>query len=298
MDRRSLFIIVLLAISACVIAGLLGQRSADPSGRVEGAVQVASLAPCITGTLYAIGATKSIGLVSDYCPASEEMPRGGTALAPDLERILRSQSRVLLVRHAAGVPIEELKRVGEPIILPWSTVSQVASSIEKIGTITGHVSAAQNLSQHLKDTLTATANPDAPRVLLVIGSDFEEGSGPWVIKPNSMHGAVLTAAGYRNAIEKPMTGAPQISLEALLKIDPDYILHLLVGPERATDPSSTTDQSHELLSDYAGLPQLNAVRLQRIGQIQHPRILDEGPELIELVREMSQELKRLEEKSR
>ena len=126
MDRVSLIIICSLAALAIAIAWMLAPQPLSEIPAVEAGQPIASLAPCITATLQALDAAESITLVSDYCFAPDEIPRGGTALAPDLERILRSGARLLLVRSAAGLPHDELRRVGTPVELPWSTVEGIS----------------------------------------------------------------------------------------------------------------------------------------------------------------------------
>lgn len=289
MDRGSIFILMALALLAICIAGLVapdaiqeGDAGAIITDR-EG--PVVSLAPCITGTLLAIGAERSIALVSDFCPELEGVSRAGTALAPDLERILRSGSRTLLVRRAAGVPIDELRRVGDPVELSWASADQVADSIRIIGRLVGRESAAMQLATRFEQLAVAQVAADAPRVLLVIGADLEASGGPWVIKPNSMHGAVLKAAGFRNAIENPMAGTPQISFERLLAIDPDIILHLSTG--------SRPGNLRPVLERYKHLDGLSAVASGAVGEVIGSRILDEGPELLDLVDSIGSEVQRL-----
>ena len=287
MDRGSLIVIFSLAALAIAISGMLAPEDVPVVLDLTGTHRVASLAPCITATLRALGAEDSIALVSDFCPDSDGLPRGGTALAPDLERILRCGARVLLVRSATALPRSELRRVGTPVELPWSTIEEVTKSIETIGSLVNRKQAADDLARRMRETLSSVPSPDAPRVLLVIGDSFDEAGGLWVIKPNSIHGAVLAAAGCRNAIEKPMSGTPQLSIEGLHQIDPDIILHMIPGDD--SDGRSRGD----IRQDYATLKGLQAVRRATVGRVCHPRILDEGPELLELVAAIQQEVELL-----
>jgi len=291
LDRGSIFIIIALASLAVAISGLLSTDGFTGNAAVEfpdvnSGSGVVSLAPCITGTLQSIGAESAISMISDYCPEIAGVARGGTALAPDLERIVRSGCRILLVRSAAGLPRDELARVGETIELPWSSVEQVVASIRTIGAVVHRESSANQLADRFEKLLAdPVVAEDAPRVLLVIGSDLDASGGPWVIKPNSIHGAVLKAAGFRNAIEQAMSGTPQISYERLLAIDPDIILHLNGGRGAPADQS--------LLDHYQKLSGLKAVIGGAVGEVSGPRILDEGPELLDLVRAIRAEVTRL-----
>ncbi|NCF99567.1 MAG: ABC transporter substrate-binding protein [Planctomycetia bacterium] len=291
-DRIALVTVTILVLTATLLAGwfsepisqdtLVAQDASSPAADPLG-----SLAPCITSTLKAIGATSNLAVVSDYCHIESDLPRGGTALLPDLERIIRSGARVLLVRAAAGVPIDSLRSIGMPVILPWSSVDQMCTSVEKLGKISGNLEAALSLSEQLRTSLASRVTPDAPRVLLVIGGEMDRSGGPWVIRESSLHGQVLHAAGFRHPFEVPLQGAPQLSLESLVEIDPDYIVHLVPSNEEA-GPSR-----EQIAAAYIGIPGLSALEKGTIGAIYHPQALDEGPELITLVEILRGEISRL-----
>jgi len=241
---------------------------------------IASLAPSITATLLALDGHQRLQLISDFCPPVSDLPRGGTALSPDLERILRSGAKILLAREAAGVPVDALGRVGVPVVLPWSNVDDLCYSIEKLGEISGARERAQELVHEMKSGLIARDTHQSPRILLVIGGALDRSGGPWVIRDDSLHGQVLRAAGYRNALTADLPGTPRISMETLIEIDPDAIIHLVPAWE---DPVSGREA---VLDSYTGIPGMKAVAGGAIGTIHDPAILDEGPGLLALVEQL------------
>lgn len=273
---------------AGVLSGFLSPAPGDPAA-LPRSQRLASLAPCLTHTLLALGGEDRLALISDYCPPVRELPRGGTALSPDLERVMRSGAGVILARAAAGVPVDAIRRVGTPVVLPWSSVEEMCDSVLQLGELSGCNESAQTLARELKEGLAPTADGSGPKVLLVIGGPLDRSGGPWVIRESSLHGQTLKAAGFRNALEQPLTGAPQLSLEALVQLNPDIIIHLVP----AEDDGNGLDSVRE---SYSGIPGLTAWERKTIGAIHDPGVLDEGPGLLELVTGLRQEIQRLSDR--
>jgi len=248
---------------------------------------LASLAPSITATLLALGGEDRLAMISDFCPTVGDLPRGGTALSPDLERILRSGAKILLARSAAGGPVDALGRIGVPVMLPWSNVEDLCFSIEKLGEISAKEENARELAQRMRSGMAPTDSPQSPRILLVIGGPLDRSGGPWVIRDESLHGQALRAAGYRNALVDPLPGAPKISLEALIEMNPDGIIHLIPAEE------SSDSNREAVISSYSGIPGLKALSRGAIGTIHDPTILDEGPGLLKLVGQLKETIQKL-----
>lgn len=286
-DRKTLFLLALLALGAGILASIPGSRLQEPA-LLTGTSRLASLAPCLTSTLVALGGKDRLALISDYCPPVGEVPRGGTALSPDLERVMRSGANVVLARAAAGVPVDAIRRVGTPVVLPWSSVAEMCESVLLLGELSGCQNAAKNLVHDLQSGLAPRNDDSGPRVLLVIGGPIDRSGGPWVIREDSLHGQTLKAAGYRHAFQQPLRGAPQLSVETLIELDPDVIVHLI--PEEADG-----DSRRLVRESYSGIPGLRAWKENRIGVIHDPWILDEGPGLLALVDQLRLEISDLSE---
>ena len=257
-------------------------------GRVHfsGGSKLASLAPCITSSLIALGGEDRLVLISDYCPQVKDLPRGGTALSPDLERVKRSGAAVVLARAAGGVPVDSIGRVGKPVVLPWSSVDQMCESIRRLGEISGTEEVARQLVDELKVGLKSRESADSPEVLLVIGGPLDRSGGPWIIRDESLHGQALKAAGFRNALTDRQLGTPQLSIEALVEMDPTIIIHLVPA-----EGDELADKA--VRNSYSGIPGLGAWKENRIGAIHDPAILDEGPGLLELVQQLRKKVELL-----
>lgn len=254
-----------------------------------GARRLVSLSPAITETLFEIGAGPELVGVSDYCDfpeAAKHLPRTGTALTPGYEAIVRLEPTLILCEDAASTPRRELNALGVTKFVRWLSLEDIVASTRLIGALTGHTPAADALARKLWDGLAVAENPGGPRVLAVIGEGSGKLSEIYFIKKNSIHGAALRAAGARNAFPSDVAGVPRLSLEELLKLDPEGIIVLLSpGPGSASDA--------QVLHDYDQLEPLTARKNGRIAVLRTDAAYANGPRILTLKDQLAREIARL-----
>lgn len=250
--------------------------------------RIVSLSPAVTETLFAIGAGPELVGVSDYCnypDAAKQLPRTGTALTPNYEAIVRLSPTLILVDGAFSVPKRQLEALGKTRFLPWLSLSDIVASTRLLGVLTERNPAAEALATQIWEGLLRPAPATAPRVLAVLGESTGKLSEIYFIKQNSIHGDALRAAGARNAIEDAVTGVPRISIEQLLRIDPDLIL-VLVAPT----PSGPVEA--DVLHDYRALTPLAAVKQGRLAMLKSDAAFANGPRILTLRDQLHAEIAR------
>jgi len=261
------------------------QQTATRSGRQR----LVSLAPAITETLFAIGAGPELVGVSDYCNYPEEakrLPRTGTALTPGYEAIVRLKPSLIVTEAANSAPRRELSALGVTKFLPWLSLEEIVASTRLLGALTTHSEAASELARKLWDGLALAESTSGPRVLAVLGETSGKLSEIFFIKRNSIHGAVLRAAGARNAVAADVPGVPRMSLEELLRLDPDAIIILVApGPDAASDA--------QILREYQALEPLRARKTGRISVLRSDSVFSNGPRILDLAHALKAELGRL-----
>ena len=285
MKRRSL---LQLTLSGSAWFALACDRS-EQRARHPGKQRLVSLSPAITETLFAIGAGPDLVGVSDYCDYPEEakkLPRTGSALTPGYEAIVRLKPSMILTEGANSAPRRELSALGVTKFLPWLSLEDIVASTRLLGALTGHSEAASNLAQKLWEGLALAESPHGPRVLLALGEVSGKLSEVLFIKRNSIHGAVLRAAGARNAVAADVAGVPRLSLEELLRLDPDAIV-VLVAPR----PNAPSDA--QALLAYQALEPLTARKNGRISLLKSDAAFSNGPRILELRAALERELSRL-----
>lgn len=286
MKRRSL---LQFALTGSVWLALGCARRDRRAATHSGKQRLVSLSPALTETLFAIGAGPDLVGVSDYCDYPEEakkLPHTGTALTPGYEAIVRLQPTLILTEGANSAPRRELSALGVTKFLPWLSLEDIVASTRLLGALTGHAETAGELSRKLWDGLAVAEAPNGPRVLLVLGETSGKLSELYFIKQNSIHGAVLRAAGARNALSTDVAGVPRLSLEELLRLDPDAIIVLVAHGESAPN-------DEQVLRQYQALEPLTARKNNRISVLKSDAAFSNGPRILDLADALKRELARL-----
>lgn len=272
-----------LAAALCAVVALVAvwtARAPEP-GPPEAAgpgARIVSLTPQITETVAFLGAADRLVGRSDWCaepPAVRALPAVGSALQPDLERIVGLRPDRILVDASVGTASADLARLGPPVVtLPWLTRAEAVASIRRLGPVLDRVDAANALADRFDAALSGAPPDTAPRVLLAMGGALSDRE-VWFLKRNSLHGDALHAAGFRNAVDREEPGAPVLSLEAVVALDPDAVVVVTASPVGEAD-------RERIVASWARLAPLRAVQAGRVTAIGGPLLLSTGPALLDL----------------
>lgn len=260
-------------------AALLACGGAPPTAD---STRLISLSPAITETLAALGARDRLVGRSDWCtepPEVRDLPALGSVLTPNLEQIAALLPATVLVDGSLSGQADKIRGLAPVEVLPWLTAGEVAASVRRLGTLSDRADAAEALARRF-DALDRPA--DGPPVLVVMDGDLRE---VWYLKRNSLHGAVLHAAGARNAIDRDEHGAPALSTEALLRLDPPTLIVLV---PRTLDDAGRAER----IAAWSKLP-LAAAKNGRIGIVAGPLVMSTGPAVLDLADALRAELARL-----
>ncbi len=277
---------VFLASTLTPFIAALAGCNRNPTAASTGKRRVVSLSPAITETLFAIGAGSQLVGVSDYCnypEAAKQLPRNGTALTPNYEAIVRLAPTLILCEAAASTPKRELAALGVTKFVPWLSLEDIVASTRLLGALTTQQPAANALADKLWSGLAVAENPSGPRVLVVLGEGEAKLSEIYFIKRNSIHGAALRAAGARNAVASDVPGVPRLSLEELIRLDPEAIIVLVA-------PSPSAPSEAQILHDYRALEPLSANKNQRVAVLASDEAFANGPRILTLAEHLKQKL--------
>ncbi len=275
MNRRAILgSLAALLFSAGAAVGI-GRWAARKSPKVN-TPRLVSLSPALTETVLALGSAEQLVGVSNYCvlPHGMKLPRLGSSLTPSYEAIAGLRPSMILCDGSAGAKRSELGVIAPCEVLPWLTLREVVSSIRRIGALVGQAAAGNALAQQLDTRLSQKPAPGAPRVLFLLSYDSDRPAEIWFIKPNSLHGAALEAAGARNAVSHEVPGLPRLSVEELIRLDPDQVFILPV-------PGATLEQRARQLVAFSKLAPLRAVKDGHLGIVNGTQSV--GPGILELV---------------
>lgn len=273
--------LVLTVLAACG----WGRAPAPPP---DAPARLVSLTPAITETVAHLDALDALVGRSDWCTLPDEvttLPAVGSALTPNLEALAALRPTAVLVDGSRGTAMADLQRVTTVHELPWLTVGEVATSVRTLGELTGKTTAAAELADRI--AALDVAVPDGPGVLLVLGGQGLDGGEVWFVKRNSLHGTALHAAGARNLVDRDVDGAPRLSLEAVVAMDPTTVIVLVPTP---VDEAVRT----AIVEDWGRLSTVRAVQDGRVGVVGGPTALSTGPSILGTVDALRAELVRLD----
>ena len=267
----------------------------------EPPARIVSTLPSITETLFALGLGDRVVAVSQHCrypPQVLALPKVGTFVKPDLERIIALKADLVVINdRATGNLPERLGAVHIPFVaVPSRTLSDVTRAIRQIGAAAGIEShareVAEGIEQRLNDIRRLSAGQPRPRVLLILGRNPEALTGMIAAGRDSYLNELITIAGGTNVLDEPgVPPYPHVSLENVLHLKPDVIVDVIDLSAIPAVRTLRADASRELWRHLRTIP---AVRNGRVFAdaidalvIPGPRVIDTAAWLADLIREPS-----------
>ncbi len=234
--RRSIFLHLSLLI---LFVFFVANRSyadvsvVDDAGRTvtlaAPAQRIVSLAPHVTELLYAAGAGKYIvGTVSysDYPAAAKKLPRVGSYNAFDLEAIVALQPDLIVAWQSANpaAALEKLQALFIPVFFSEPRqLEDVAGNLERLGKLTANEVIADAASAAFRRKLQKLRNQY--REAREVSVFYQVWHQPLMtINGEHIISQVIELCGGRNVFASLPTLAPKISLEAVLRKDPEVVV--------------------------------------------------------------------------
>lgn len=276
--------------------GSTGVAAIDDVGREvrlpEPADRVISLLPAGTETLFAFGAGETVVGRTRYDvePHLAHLPSVGGGLDPSLEALVALQPDLVVAFETAGGSgiRPQIERLGIPVFaIHTQDTTDIYRNIERLGTLVGRDSAADSLATSIRARLASIAasvpSGKRPTVLFVASIDppIVAASGTYLAELIGVAGGELPDLGLGERIEWP-----QLSLEVLLRADPDVVL-LPVGSD-SVGPL-------ERLRHEPGWRDLTAVREGRVALVPTDLMSRPGPGIAQIAAVLRRELQRLTE---
>lgn len=248
--------------------------------------RVVSLAPSATEILFAVGLDSEIVGVTTFCdypPAAKAKPKIGSSiqnleaiigLKPDLVLAVKSE----IVRPDILAKLEQLKI---PVfILAPKTIEDILGHISTVGRLVGHDRDARAVVQRLRERLSelrsrmGAAKP--VRVFYVVNTDplISVGSGSFIHQ-------MLELAGGENIVGHTSIPYPKVSLEEVLRRDPEVLLF----PVGASEGIPEAEQQQ-----WRKWTTLSAVVHNRLHQVKAELVNRPGPRAVEGVEAVARAL--------
>lgn len=281
--------VALLILAAMLASGCARQQTAvvSPPPR-SGSVaphRIICLAPCITETVFAVGAGDSVVGVTNYCryPAEvKKRKRVGGLLNPNFETMFAlNPDLAIMLACEADMGRRLDARSIRCVTVRNENLTDIYSMIRQIGEATGRQQQADKLVKHTQDELRSLqAPPGAQRPTVLLSAEREPGAIKTVFAMG--HGTfvdeLLELVGGRNVISDSKVRYPEVSLESLIARDPDMIIEL------CSDDHMTASQRDALAGDWNRIPGLRAVKNHQVHVISANYLLVPGPRIVQTAR--------------
>lgn len=278
----------LLKFGLLTVLGLISFAARRPA-------RIVSTFPSITETVFALGAGSRLVGVSDYCKYPEEvlaLPKIGSYLRPNLEKIALLRPDLVLIREAATATADGLKSLGIPYVqVKMGSLSDVYSMIGAVGAAIGVPENARDLNGKIRSRLEQLraengAGPK-PAILIIVGHTPGLLTNLVAAGQSTYLNELLEIAGGRNAMPVSPIAYPRISLETVVRLNPEVILDLSTMGEPSGADSRVTGVPEPWLSHR----ELSAVSSGRVFGLPSEPLTTPGPRVIESAEMIRQKIR-------
>jgi iron complex transport system substrate-binding protein len=249
--------------------------------------RIVSTSPSITETLFALGLGDRVVGVSTYCrfpPEAARLPKVGTFLKPDAEAIAGLRPDLVVVHELSTGIDRKLASLRIPfVVVDRGTLASVFSSIRQIAAAAGAPARADALVADIERRLDAVRRAGSsgphPRVLFIIGRSPGMLSDLVAVGPGSYIDELIEIAGGRNVLAiRGQPEYPRISMETVLRLDPDVIVDTVDMGETEADRRLRQPINERLWSAYGTLA---AVRPRRLHAATTDALVVPGPRVVD-----------------
>jgi iron complex transport system substrate-binding protein len=222
----ALIIVVLCSAPAC--GPRTSSSGAPHASPAAAAPRLISLAPSLTEIVFALGCGPELvgdTAYDDYPSAARVLPHVGDVRTADLERVAALHPTAVLALHdeeTEGSPIEH--RIHVPVVyLPNRDLRDLDADIAGVGRACGRDAQAARLRGDL-DRRIATISARSLNVRSRVRVLYVLGLPGYAAGPHSFLNDMIEAAGGSNVAASADEPYPNLSAEAIVKMDPDVII--------------------------------------------------------------------------
>ena len=249
--------------------------------------RIVSTSPSITETLFALGVGDRVVGVSAYCrfpPAAVSLPKVGTFLDPDAELIAGLRPDLVIIHPSANGLDHRLASLHIPFVaVGTDTFGSVFTSIRRIADVVGVAARGEALVATITERLDAVQRAAAsrrhPRVLFIVGRRPGALTDLVAVGPGSYLDELIRIAGGVNVLGIPGQPAyPRISLETVLRLDPDVIVDTVDMGDTPAERARRGPINERLWRAYG---MLSAVKNDRVYAATTDALVVPGPRVAE-----------------
>jgi iron complex transport system substrate-binding protein len=252
----------------------------------EQPTSIVSISPTATEMLFAVGAGEQVVAVDAFSYYPEEAPVTDlSGFEPNVEAILGYEPDLVVASGDPGDLVSGLEAAGVPTLLLPSALDldEAYDQIERVGAATGHLEAAESLTEQMAaDIEAAVASAEVSEPLSYyheLDPSFFTASGDTFI------GQVYGLFGLENIADATGEAYPQLSQEFVVEADPDVIFVT----------SGDFSDSPETISARPGWEGITAVENGDVVVVDADEASRWGPRVVDFVESVAEALPAVQE---
>ena len=253
--------------------------------------RIVSTSPSITETLFALGLGDRVIGVSRYChypPEVATRPRVGTFLKPNAEIIARLRPDLVIVQRLPNDVAEQLRAVEVKVKqVDNGDLARNLETMREIGRAAGVEDRAEALVSHIRrdlDQIASRTHGPSRRVLFVVGRTPGRLESIVAVGKGSYLNELIAIAGGANVLADSPMAYTRISLEALVRLNPDVIIDM---GEMAETTGVTEERKQAVVHLWQSQSGLAAVTARRVVAVASDIYVVPGPRMVDAAREMA-----------
>lgn len=231
----------------CVV--LLGCRDREPAPAAPTTQErLISLSPSATEIVAALGAAPWLVGVDDYSqfpPEVARLPKVGSFLTPNLEMIVSLKPTLVIVDDVHKGAAKALQDAGlQTIACPIHALPDVKTALVSVGAKIGKAGEAKHVADQIEASLDAAAAKRParrPRVLLILDREAGGLGNLVAAGPGSWLDELLAVVGGENVLAASGVRYPKLSMEEVLRAQPEIILDASFAARSSTKEWTTID---------------------------------------------------------
>ncbi len=250
----------------------------------------------VTEICCALGLMDQLVGRTRYCtwpPEVEKVPSVGALVDFSTEALLAMKPDLVILSGASRSQADKLQSINVRCeAIPDVSLDDLFDGITRIGEWTHRPRTARALCTAIRDDLTRVdrefAHTPPRRCLFLIETLAEPARPPFVAGPGSFYDELLRRAGHANVINSKDAQFGPLSLESVVRLDPDWVVEL------CADEKSRPHGDADALRAWGALGNLKAVHERHVRVISGARGFLLGPRIAMTYRDLCEALAREE----
>ncbi len=288
-----LTLIIVLAFAGSFVAQWLLTRNGNEldSDKITGPERIVSMSPSVTEALFELGlGDRTVGVTTfcRYPPEAEKIDKVGGYLDPNYEAIVALKPDLVILRKEFEEAEEKLEGLGiRTLIVDHNNIDGIIESFIRIGRSCGAGTRAKQIVADLKTRMNSlrekTSGQLRPKVLICIEREMGTGSIRRVcaVGKDGFYNEMIRIAGGTCVFEETGIAFPKVSIEGILRADPDIIIDI------APNLAGLNLDEDTVLKDWQMISEVAAVKNNRLHVMTQDFMVIPGPRFIIIIEELA-----------